>query len=94
MKVAGVYGTPFDTREVEDLVQRWSPESNSYYTPEARSAAKQLLLYSTAMNRALPTELIGRTIDFVEHTKTSITEVKLHHGAKFTRTFTLTFAAR
>merc|ERR1711871_496116 len=75
MEVDAVYGTPFDTTEVEDLVQRWSPETNTYYTPASRTAASHLLLFSTAIDRQLPTELIGRTMDFVEVPRTSITEV-------------------
>lgn len=75
MEVTGVYGTPFDTKEVEDLVQRWSPETNSYYSAGSRAAASQLLLYSASLNHPLPSELIGRTMDYVEHTKTCITEV-------------------
>merc|ERR1740138_1267304 len=53
LEVAGVYGTPFDTKEVVDLVRRWTPQSNGYYKPFAQNAASHLLLYSHSIRQAL-----------------------------------------
>jgi len=73
--VAAVYGTPFDTKEVEDLLTRWEPATAPRYSELTRHAATQLLLYSHSQRTPLPAELIGKVVDTIETPKCSITEV-------------------
>mmetsp|Transcript_94095 Transcript_94095/g.148775 ORF Transcript_94095/g.148775 Transcript_94095/m.148775 type:complete len:522 (+) Transcript_94095:74-1639(+) len=75
LEVKEVYGTPFDTRQVEDLSQNWTPRSNAFYKPLTRTAASQILRYSHSIRRSLPEGIIGNVIDFLEKPLTSITEV-------------------
>lgn len=75
LEVSGVYGTPFDTKEVQDLVQKWNPTTNQFYKPCVQKAAKELFLASHRIRRPLPLSLVGHIIDFLEPPLTSITEV-------------------
>jgi len=75
LEVAGVYGTPFDTKDVVDLVRKWTPQSNGYYKSCSQNAASHLSLYSHSIRQALPVGVIGNVIDYLEAPVTSITEV-------------------
>lgn len=75
LKVASVYGTPFDTKDVEELLVRWSPETHNQYDTLSRCAAKSLLFYSHAMKNLLPKEMIGHVMDLLEPPKCTVTEV-------------------
>jgi len=90
LEVKEVYGTPFDTRKVEDLaqnrtprsntkredlLQNWTPRSNNLYPLFTRHAASKILLYSHSIRRSLPAGVIGNVVDFLEKPVTSITEV-------------------
>jgi len=75
LEVAGVYGTPFDTKEVEDLVVNWTPTTDHLYKPLSRSSASHLQTYSRAIQLPLPEGVIGNVIDHLEPPVTSVTEV-------------------
>eukprot|EP00656_Telonema_subtile_P015673 TRINITY_DN18243_c0_g1_i1.p1 TRINITY_DN18243_c0_g1~~TRINITY_DN18243_c0_g1_i1.p1 ORF type:complete len:526 (+),score=158.56 TRINITY_DN18243_c0_g1_i1:88-1665(+) len=75
LEVCGVYGTPFDTKEVSELTKYWEPDRAGYYNPESQAAASSLLLYTHSLDRPLPTDLIGKVVDLLEPPKCSITKV-------------------
>lgn len=75
LEVAGVYGTPFDTYDAADLIQRWSPERHSVYGANTRFAAQQLLFYSTSRKQALPVDVLGKIVDYLDPPQQSITEI-------------------